>query len=1124
MKTLLFSKFTLLFGLLLACAFSAHFVPSPQHHSRVNAVSAVPHPMASPQPEQLPVNDPEQPQVIEVQQDESSEVTNVTVQVPPGTKQVTLQSREEANDWITRAVKPVAGSGRNLIFRVPTSVKGANLRVLGDANDSLLPASNAPNPLRSASDAQTKFARVSAIKPPAPAGTRNSGAPDAMASENQGSVTTARSVTESDIWKIRGRTLYFFNQLRGLQIIDITNADAPVRGGKLALPAVGEDMYIIDDTHVLLLARKGSRWDQSEIIAVTITDGTPAIAARFDVNGTINASRLVGTALYVATDSYETVTGDSFTAVNGGNDTAYVYGTRLASFDFSDPNSPVARNTLWFDGWNSSAVTATDRFFFIASVTDSTGSPIHVVDISSPNGTMVANGTIQAAGSVADKFKMGLNGDVFTVISQIWDWTGEETQSSSKLETFSLADPNTPVKLGELSIGAGEQLYATRIEAARAYVVTAEQIDPLWIIDFTDPTNPTVTGQVEVPGFSTFIQPLGDQLVTIGIVDKQVAISLFDVRDPAAPALLSRVAAGGTDSWSEAVWNEKAFSVLPEVGVILVPSSGWNSESGFAAQVQIIDLGATSLTLRGVINQPFEPRRATMFDNRILSISSHELLTVNAADRDHPAVTSDIALAWAVDRVFVQGNYLIEVEDGSSWNSSTPTLRVALASDPDQVQSKTNLAAAPVLGATTRGSQLYLAQSDVQTSESGETTSTLIVSSYDLTQLPQLLLLGETQTNGDALDAGASLDALWPHPDVLVWADSGNSRGLIFWGQPVIMDAGSVSGGNPTLSRAANLNLGSALNTSGTISGRGGSTTGNRGATSLGLLPATDSGQLGAPNSWWWGGSGQGRLFAFDVAGAGAPTFLSETTFATDAWSAGAAFAGDGAIYASHAGALEINETGSQGWAEGWFLDVIDFTDPAAPVLRDPVSIPTLLIGVNNATTQNATLFTLGSHVQDENNSTQSLDASAYDGVSVTLLDTVELTGWSNPAVVDNAAIFIGKSTDDSLGAIDTWALSGDNHLALLGSTPVNGTPWNLRAFGALLALQIDGQVLLFDKSDPVSLRQIGASEGDSCFFGLNLDSAAGELMRGLWVPLGDYGVLPIGVSEEAQTMIGPEF
>src|SRR5207244_1502850 len=133
--------------------------------------------------------------------------------------------------------------------------------------------------------------------------------------------------------------------------------------------------------------------------------------------------------------------------------------------------------------------------------------------------------------------------------------------------------------------------------------------------------------------------------------------------------------------------------------------------------------------------------------------------------------------------------------------------------------------------------------------------------------------------------------------------------------------------------------------------------------------------------------------------------------------------------------------------------------------------------------------LTLGSHVQDENNSGEFLDASAYDGFSVTLVDTVSLTGWSNPAVVDGGTIFIGRSTDDSGGAIDTWTLSGENRLALLGSTSITSAPWNLRAFGTLLAAQTDGQVLLFDKSDAISLRQIGASESDSYFFGLTLNS-----------------------------------
>ena len=36
-------------------------------------------------------------------------------------------------------------------------------------------------------------------------------------------------------------------------------------------------------------------------------------------------------------------------------------------------------------------------------------------------------------------------------------------------------------------------------------------------------------------------------------------------------------------------------------------------------------------------------------------------------------------------------------------------------------------------------------------------------------------------------------------------------------------------------------------------------------------------------------------------------------------------------------GELEISFSGL---GQGWYLDVIDFTNPSAPVVRDPVSIP----------------------------------------------------------------------------------------------------------------------------------------------------------------------------------------
>ncbi len=61
-------------------------------------------------------------------------------------------------------------------------------------------------------------------------------------------------VVESDIWKFRGTTLYFFNQFRGLQVFDLANPSQPTMLSTLRLPAAGEDLYVLDDDHAVLLA------------------------------------------------------------------------------------------------------------------------------------------------------------------------------------------------------------------------------------------------------------------------------------------------------------------------------------------------------------------------------------------------------------------------------------------------------------------------------------------------------------------------------------------------------------------------------------------------------------------------------------------------------------------------------------------------------------------------------------------------------------------------------------------------------------------------------------------------------------------------------------------------------
>jgi uncharacterized secreted protein with C-terminal beta-propeller domain len=75
------------------------------------------------------------------------------------------------------------------------------------------------------------------------------------------------------------------------------------------------------------------------------------------------------------------------------------------------------------------------------------------------------------------------------------------------------------IELGHLGgIAEGECIWLIRFDGDMAYIVTFEQIDPLWTIDLSDPSEPRILGELEVPGVSTYIHPMSeDMLLTIGL-------------------------------------------------------------------------------------------------------------------------------------------------------------------------------------------------------------------------------------------------------------------------------------------------------------------------------------------------------------------------------------------------------------------------------------------------------------------------------------------------------------------------------------------------------------------------------------------------------------------------------
>ncbi|MHC1694652.1 MAG: beta-propeller domain-containing protein [Eubacteriales bacterium] len=128
-------------------------------------------------------------------------------------------------------------------------------------------------------------------------------------------------------------------------------------------------------------------------------------------------------------------------------------------------------------------------------------------------------------------------------------------------------------------LAKGEQIKSARFSENTAYMVTFETTDPLYVVDLSDPAKPAVKGELKLPGFSSYLHPVGDSLIigvgqstaeqfyrdedgkeiVTGFINTGLKASLFDVSDPQNPKEISSLKLGGMGSWADFLYDHKGF-------------------------------------------------------------------------------------------------------------------------------------------------------------------------------------------------------------------------------------------------------------------------------------------------------------------------------------------------------------------------------------------------------------------------------------------------------------------------------------------------------------------------------------------------------------------------------------
>ncbi|WP_435344392.1 beta-propeller domain-containing protein [Haloarchaeobius sp. HRN-SO-5] len=132
-------------------------------------------------------------------------------------------------------------------------------------------------------------------------------------------------------------------------------------------------------------------------------------------------------------------------------------------------------------------------------------------------------------------------------------------------------DDSLDVRGSVRDLGETERIYSVRYQGDTAYVVTFRQVDPFYVVDLSNPADPTVRGELKLPGFSRYLHPLSeDRILGIGREDGQVKATVFDVSDPSSPTVAESTVVDAR--WSAIARTHHAFLYDQRHGVFFLPT------------------------------------------------------------------------------------------------------------------------------------------------------------------------------------------------------------------------------------------------------------------------------------------------------------------------------------------------------------------------------------------------------------------------------------------------------------------------------------------------------------------------------------------------------------------------
>ena len=437
---------------------------------------------------------------------------------------------------------------------------------------------------------------------------------DKLLSDNEHGTTNnqEQGVEEGDVIKTDGKFLYVANQGdKRVSIVDAMSSELTVlsqieiddnhslteiylSGDKLIITGgyYENEKYYTDDTAITYGCYKPFNSDTFVKVYDISDRNNPELITEYSQQGGYKNSRMIGDKLYCISTYYVNVYNNNYrnycipeTTVNGVCDK--ISADCISVIEESNSSSYAVITTLDINEKEpeSEAVLgdceelyASAKGLFL-SETDYENSQeytkIYRFEYTDTGVDYKCMGKVP--GYINDQFSMSYDGEYFRIATTQNNVTifGDAVTMSvdDRANNLYMLNNNMQVVGSLQNLAKGETIQSARFIGDMAYVVTFRQTDPLFVIDLSDPTSPTVLGELKITGFSEYLHPISDT-VLLGVgqdgtedgTNGDCKVSLFDISDPLNPTESSKITVtnGNGLAYTPVAYNHKSFIKLSE--------------------------------------------------------------------------------------------------------------------------------------------------------------------------------------------------------------------------------------------------------------------------------------------------------------------------------------------------------------------------------------------------------------------------------------------------------------------------------------------------------------------------------------------------------------------------------